>query len=104
MYLAYSYALILAGAVILVRSALRYPRHYRGQAILMMIAVTVPWIANLLYAAGLTPGDNFDPTPFAFAVTGGILALALFRYRLLDLFLGIGHEPEARSSKRCATG
>jgi diguanylate cyclase (GGDEF)-like protein/PAS domain S-box-containing protein len=88
--LTYSYALILAGAVILVRSALRCPRHYRGQAILMMIAVAVPWIANLLYAVGLAPGNNFDPTPFAFAVTGGILALALFRYRLLDLFLGLG--------------
>ncbi len=95
-HLAYSYALILAGAVILLRSALRYPRHYRGQAVLIMIAVAVPWVANLLYAVGLVPGDNFDPTPFAFAVTGGILALALSRYRLLDLFLGL--RPRARSA------
>lgn len=88
-HLAYSYTLILAGAVILVRSALRHPSHYRGQAIFMMIAVAAPWIANLLYAIGLSPGANFDPTPFAFAVTGGMLAFALFRYRLLDLFLGL---------------
>jgi diguanylate cyclase (GGDEF)-like protein/PAS domain S-box-containing protein len=88
-HLAYSYALILAGAVLLVRSALLYPRHYRGQAVLIIVAAVVPWIANLLYAVGLSPDDNFDLTPFAFAVTGAILAFALSRCRLLDLFLGL---------------
>jgi diguanylate cyclase (GGDEF)-like protein/PAS domain S-box-containing protein len=88
-HLAYSYALILAGAVALFRSALRYPRHYRGQGVLIMMAVAAPWIANILYAVDLVPDDNFDPTPFAFAVTGGLLALALSRYRLLHLFLGL---------------
>ena len=88
-HLVYSYTLVLTGAVVLVHSAIRHPRRYRGQAMLIMIAVAVPWISNLLYAVGLTPGENFDPTPFAFAVTGGLLAFALFRYRLLDLFLGL---------------
>ncbi len=88
-HLAYSYSLILVGAVVLVRSALRYPRHYRVQAVLIIIAVAVPWIANLLYATGFAPDRDFDPTPFAFAVTGGMLALALSRFRLLDLSFGL---------------
>ena len=87
-HLIYSYALILAGAVILVRAVIRYPKDYRTQAVPIVIAVAAPLIANVLYAAGI-PGRDLDLTPFAFAVTGAALALAMSRYRLLDLFLGL---------------
>ena len=86
---AYSYLLLLAGVVLLVRAAFRYPRHYREQAGLIIAAAVIPWMANIVYAVGFLPNDNLDPTPFAFAITGGLIALALSRHRLLDVFLGL---------------
>jgi diguanylate cyclase (GGDEF)-like protein/PAS domain S-box-containing protein len=85
----YAYVHLVAGVAILIRAALRYPRAYREQAGLIVTAVAIPWIANLVYAADLAPTHNLDPTPFAFAATGGIIALALSRHRLLDVFLGL---------------
>lgn len=89
LHLAYSYLLILGATGTLVWSVVRYPKNYQHQAVLITAGAIVPWAANLLYALGLVPDDNLDPTPFAFALTGALLALALSRYRLLHLFLGL---------------
>ncbi len=95
-HLSYSYSLLLAGAAVLVEAVLRYPRHYRQQAALIMVAVVTPWLGNILYASGLVPHPNLDPTPFAFALSAAAFAWAMSRYRMLALFLGL--RPLARSA------
>jgi PAS domain S-box-containing protein len=80
----YSYALILAGTVLIVRALLRWPAQYRRQMAWILFAVAAPWLANAITVFNLLP-ILIDLTPFAFTVTGVGMAVALFRHRLLDL-------------------
>ena len=82
---AYLYALLLTGAVTLLRSLFRVPPAYRGQTVAVLIALAVPWTANILFLIGWTSVSGVDLTPFAFAVSGIALFLALYRFRFLDL-------------------
>ena len=95
-HLIYSYLLVLAATGVLITSAVRFPQDCRRQSVLVIVAAIAPLVANIFYALGLIPDDNLDLTPYAFAVTGGLLALALSRYRLFDLFLGL--RAQARSA------
>ncbi len=81
----YSYVLLLAGLVLLLRRFLRAHGPYKKQIGALMGISLVPWLANALYIFGLNPFPYLDLTPFAFAVTGLGSAWALFRFRLLDL-------------------
>jgi PAS domain S-box-containing protein len=81
---AYSYVLILAGTVFIVRALLRWPAQYRGQMVWILLSVAAPWLANAITVFELLP-VLIDLTPFAFTVTGIGMAVALFRHRLLDL-------------------
>ena len=86
---AYSYALVLAGAVVLIRAVIRLPRVYWRQTQLIVLGAVLPLVANLVYVTGLLPSGQIDITCFFFTLSGVMLAVAMFRYRLLDLFLGL---------------
>ncbi|MFA4932279.1 MAG: histidine kinase N-terminal 7TM domain-containing protein [Caldisericia bacterium] len=82
---AYQYALLLSGVVILLRGLFRVPSAYRGQTVAVLVAMTVPWTANIMFLIGRTPVTGVDLTPFAFALSGITLFFALYRFRFLDL-------------------
>ncbi len=82
--LAYSYALVLAGAFLLLRS-LRHNALHRGQALALAVGALAPVIGSVMYVSHLNPVPNLDTTNFGFVVTGITFTLALFRYRALDL-------------------
>jgi PAS domain S-box-containing protein len=79
----YSYVLILAGSVLLLRTAHRYPTVYRGQAGLLVVAVLIPWICNGLTAFVIR--DWIDITPIGLLLMGIVLFIALTRWRLFSL-------------------
>jgi PAS domain S-box-containing protein len=81
---AYSYLLLLAGTYMLAYAFVRSPQAYRGQLGLPLIGAFVPWIANAIYIFGPFSSD-LDPTPFAFTVTGLMLAWSIYRYRLMEI-------------------
>jgi len=74
---AYQYALLLLGVVILLRGLFRVPSAYRGQTVAVLVAMAVPWTANILFLVGRTSVTGVDLTPFAFALSGIALFLAL---------------------------
>jgi len=80
----YNYALILTGMGILGRTALIYRRDLQRQMMLLLAAVLIPLTANILHFLKLDP-FGLDLTPFAFSVTGVIVAFGLFRFQLFDL-------------------
>lgn len=84
-HFAYSYIILLIGAIILVRTLFRRQGMYRGQIIAMLIAVLAPWIGNILYLTGNSPIPNLDVTPFAFTITVIALAWAIFGFHLVDI-------------------
>ena len=74
----------LAGMIILIAGYGRGSLTYRRQTRLMILASLFPWIGFLIYLMGMSP-HNIDLTPFGMALSVPVFALALFRYRLLDI-------------------
>ncbi|HMM10937.1 MAG TPA: histidine kinase N-terminal 7TM domain-containing protein [Bacteroidales bacterium] len=92
----YSYALNLYALAVLVRKLLHQRSMFRNQLLLLMLAVLVPLLSFTLYFARLMPIKNIDPTPFAFSVSGLLMSVSIFRFRMLDL-LPIAREHVFRS-------
>lgn len=84
-HFAYSYLLLILGAVLLVRELFRIQPPYRGQIIALLSGVLLPWLANALYIFGLNPLHPVDLTPLAFALAGLPMLWAISRLRLLDI-------------------
>ncbi len=84
-HFAYSYLLLLLGAVLLLRQLPRAAPPYRGQILALLSGVLLPWLANGLYIFGLNPLHPVDLTPLAFTLAGLVMFLGLFRFRLLDI-------------------
>ena len=84
-HFAYSYLLLLLGAILLLRELPRAAPPYRGQVLALLSGVLLPWLANGLSIFGLNPLHPVDLTPLAFALAGLVILLALYRFRLLDI-------------------
>jgi len=84
-HFAYSYLLLLAGAVLLIRSLMTRKGLYRGQVFALLVALSAPWVGNALFFAGLSPIPYLDLTPFALTVTVTALTWAVFGFRLAEI-------------------
>ena len=82
---AYAYLLLLAGTVLVVTFLLPGGHVARRQGGVVLVAALIPWVSNALYLARVLPLPYLDPTPFAFALSGLLVAWDLFALRLLDL-------------------
>jgi PAS domain S-box-containing protein len=84
-HVAYSYVQLVLGTLLLVRAALRSSQLLRRQAVLIIGGALIPGISNVIYITGLTPFPGLDLTPFAFALTGLVVAWGIFQFGLFDL-------------------
>ncbi|MBK06076.1 MAG: hypothetical protein CL920_35970 [Deltaproteobacteria bacterium] len=82
---AYAYTIIIGGALVLVRSVIRFPALFHGQVLWLLLAAICPIFSNVLYLTGNNPFAPYDPSPLAFALSGGFVMLSLLRYRFLDI-------------------
>ena len=82
---AYSYALMFMATVLLLRTIVRAPSLYRGQAVILVIGVLAPWVGNALYLSHASPFPYLDLTPVAFTVSGVAFAWDVARHQLLDI-------------------
>ncbi len=82
----YSYALgVIALAHLLNRLFPRDVKYPRGQILLLFFGVLIPYLVFTVYFAGWFPIPALDPTPFAFSVSGILMVIGVFGYRLFDL-------------------
>jgi PAS domain S-box-containing protein len=82
---AYSYALIIAGTILILQAYVRYPKAYRRQNATLVIGSSLPLLVNALTLSGVLPIPKLDYTPFAFTVSILLIANAIFRYQLFDM-------------------
>ena len=82
-HVTYSYVVFLAGAGLLLQLAFTTDRLYRDQSIALLVSVCGPLVANLLWLLDLLPPGIETSSGFVF--TGVVLAIAIFRQRLLEL-------------------
>lgn len=82
---AYSYLLLLLGAILIVHALLHRPHLYQGQMTGLLLGLVAPWLGNAISIFDLNPISQLDLTPLAFTVTGLMLTWSLFRFRLFNL-------------------
>jgi diguanylate cyclase (GGDEF)-like protein len=81
----YSYAAIIVGVILFIRAAIQLPSFYRRQTALLLIGTVIPSIGDLLYDMKARPMPGLELGPLGLACTGIILAVAIFRFGLLDI-------------------
>lgn len=81
----YSYACVVAGLWIFIRTMINAPPFYQHQARLAVVGALFPVVGNILHLAGLRLQIVDDPTPFLFVFSGLAFYYATIRYHLLDL-------------------
>jgi len=81
----YTYLVLLSGTILLIGAFMRSPGLYRGQTAGLLIAALVPWVSNGLYLAGLNPLAPLEITPFAFLISGLVIAWSVLRFQLLAI-------------------
>ena len=84
LHMAYAYAIVGFGIVLVYRTAARSSTLYRRQAITLLAAVTPPLLAQVAFTLGASPIPGLDLTPFTFGLTVAFIGVALFRFDLLD--------------------
>jgi diguanylate cyclase (GGDEF)-like protein len=80
----YIYGIFVYGAIRFAYSALTGSVNRRAQARFMLAGTFAPFVASILYQAGLMPA-NVDLTPLSFMVAGALLSIGFFKYRLFDI-------------------
>lgn len=80
----YSYLLLVIGIVLVARGWSRSPTLFRGQRLSILLGSVVPASLCVLNLLGVT-GAFGDPTPFGFAFTAVVVALAIGRQDVLRL-------------------
>jgi diguanylate cyclase (GGDEF)-like protein/PAS domain S-box-containing protein len=84
-HVAFSYACMLTASILMVRTALFFPKQYRSQAYVLFFASIIPWIGNLIYISGLSPIKGLDLTPLSFSLSAIILGWSIFRMQLFGI-------------------
>lgn len=81
----YTYALMLIGIILFSQFLIRSPKIYQKQILLILFAAIVPFVANAIYIGRESPVIGLDITPFAFTVTGVLIAWSIFKFKLLEI-------------------
>ncbi len=81
----YSYALIVGGIILLIRTARQLSRSRRRQMVLLIVASLFPLVMNVIYLTGLGPVPDLDLTAVGFAVAGLVMVWNILGFHLLDL-------------------
>jgi PAS domain S-box-containing protein len=80
----YTYIALWTGVGVLIAQAIQSPYLYRKRALIVIAATIIPWVGNVAFMSRQEGPDNLDLTPYTFACTAILAAIAVFRYRVLD--------------------
>ncbi len=84
-WLAWGYGLMLAGLALFVRMAVRNRGTLRTQALVVLAGTVGPLSLDVAYQTGLLPIPDLNLSSIAFSLAAVVFAVAIFRYRLLDV-------------------
>ncbi len=87
----YNNALMIAGSIIMFRSATRSVDLYRSQQVVQVLSAVIPWIANICYVTDMMPIRGLDLTSPAFSVSVILAVVGVYRYRFLSV-IPIAHD------------
>jgi signal transduction histidine kinase len=85
LFFAYSYLLLLWGSLVILFAYRYRAEAYRRQFALILVGLILPWGANALFLAHLSPIPKLDLSPIAFTISAVIFGWGMFQFRLFDL-------------------
>jgi len=86
---AYSYSCMLVGSALLLQAVFRIVRPLTTPGLTIVLAVTLPWLANALTITGVLPLKGLDLTPPTIAASALLIAYAALHLRALDVHPGV---------------
>ncbi|NOQ27727.1 MAG: PAS domain-containing protein [Bacteroidales bacterium] len=81
----YSYIILIAGGIILIRGIINMPIKFRRQIFVIIFILLIIFIPNLLYNLGINPIAPYEPTSLSFVLIG----IGFFSIIHFDKFLNI---------------
>ena len=84
-YLPFSYIVEIVAVLLILWTVFLEREIYARQAAIFLIAILGPALIEFLYFIGITPVPGYNLTPSIFAISGVLLAIAIFHYRFLDI-------------------
>ncbi len=85
LYMAFNYLTSLLAAWFILRAYTQMSKVYRPQLIGLLIGISFPLIASLLYSLNINFIPGFDLSPFSFSLTGLTLFWTIYRHQLFDI-------------------
>ena len=83
--ISYTYLMLVAGILVLIREFVYSAESYRKQLSLILIGTLAPVLVNVNYIFRIFPVGYLDLTPVAFSIAAFFAAVSIFRFRILDL-------------------
>ncbi|HWQ19326.1 MAG TPA: histidine kinase N-terminal 7TM domain-containing protein [Methanotrichaceae archaeon] len=84
-HVGFSYLMLILGSLVLIRMLFMASRLYRGQAVVLLLGMAVPWSWNVIHISGLSPLPKLDLTVSALAVCGLAMAWGLYRFGFMEI-------------------
>jgi PAS domain-containing protein len=84
-FFVYSYVLLFWGSLVILWARRYRGEAYRRQYALILVGLVLPWGANALFLANLSPIPLLDISPIAFTISAVIFGWGMFRFSLFDL-------------------
>jgi signal transduction histidine kinase len=84
-FYAFTETLLLLGLYNLANSIYKSKAYYKTQSSTLIVATLIPIIGNLMYVTNINPYPGFDWTPVSFVLTGLMIALGIFRFRMFNI-------------------
>lgn len=81
----YSYSIVIAGILILVRGMLKMPEKFHGQIILHVVVLSTVLIPNAFYISKLNPFHPYDPICISLVIISVIYLYIMRRHGFLDI-------------------
>jgi signal transduction histidine kinase len=81
----YSYILLTIGALLLIKEAIDFPKSYRKNGLILIIAVCMPRFSDVLYVIGLGPVKGLDPGLFFFTISASLIVFGFLKLKLLNI-------------------
>ena len=81
----YFYILLICGCYLILAKFKASDKIYKRQNYSIIIAASIPWLANIIYLLGIRPFGHVDVTPFAFIITCFFILIGIYRFKLFDI-------------------
>jgi PAS domain S-box-containing protein len=81
----YQYSVLITGIIILMAGSLKVYSPYKTQFWIIILGTVFPFGASICYVFKLLPVKGFDPTSLSFILSGFIVAMGIFWFRMFNI-------------------